>query len=269
MDKISIIKTAAEYIRKEIDTDQIDLAIILGTGLGGFAKALDGKVFAYADIPEFPVVSVQGHEGRLIYSKVADKKILCFQGRIHYYEGFPIEKVVFPVRVMKELGVKTLLITNAAGGINGAFKPGDLMLITDHINLMGINPLIGPNVPEHGKRFPDMTQAYSPRLNQLLLQSSPVSLRQGVYAALSGPSYETPAEIRYLKSIGCDAVGMSTVPEAIVANHCGIETTGVSCITNYAAGISTHRLTHDEVIETGKRVENDLVSLILNFIALI
>lgn len=271
MTYVEEIRQATDYVKSKIKTDSIDLAIILGTGLGAFGNSLQGEVFPYSTIPSFPVGRVKGHENRLIYSTIADKKILVFQGRIHFYEGYPIEKVVFPIRMMKELGVSKLLITNSAGGINKEFNPGDLMIIKDHINFMGINPLVGNNPKDfgYGKKFTDMSYPYSPRLYSMLKDFSPVPLKEGIYIAVSGPSYETPAEVNFFRMIGGDAVGMSTVPEVIVANHCGIETVGISCITNPGAGITKKRLSHEEVIEVGKKVETDLVSLILNFIGLI
>jgi purine-nucleoside phosphorylase len=268
MDYMDRVKEASQHVKKQINTDSIDLAIILGSGLGSFGASLDGTVIPYNTIPHFPVGNVKGHENRLIFAPIADKNILCFQGRIHYYEGHSIENVVFPVRMMKELGVKRLLITNSAGGINKNLKPGNLMLISDHINLMGVNPLVGSNLSDHGKRFPDMSHAYSRDMIQGLKSVSPIPLLEGVYMAVSGPSYETPAEINFFRSAGADAIGMSTVPENIVANHCGIETAGISVISNFAAGISDGRLSHEDVIEVGKRAETDIVSLILNYIGI-
>jgi len=257
-ERLEPVKRASEYIIEKIKTDKIDVGVILGTGLSGFAKSLNGQDF-----------SVQGHDGKLTYAIIADKKTLCFQGRLHYYEGYPIDKVVFPVRVMKELGVKTLVITNSAGSLNKDLKPGDIMILTDHINLMGVNPLVGKNIEEHGKKFVDMSEPYSKKLITLLKQSTPTPLKEGIYVGVSGPSFETPAEVRFFRAIGGSAVGMSTVPETIVANHCKIETVGLSCISNYASGLTVNRLSHEEVISIAKRTENDLVSVILNFLALI
>ncbi len=269
MTELEQIKKSADYIRSIIKNDSADIAIILGTGLGGFAKSIKGIDIPYSDIPGFPVPSVKSHEGRLIFSEIADKKVLCFVGRIHYYEGFPMSKVVMPVRVMKELGVKALVITNSAGSLKQDLKPGDLMIITDHINMMGTNPLIGQNISEHGPKFVDMTEPYSKDFIKTIKQFSPVPLKEGVYVGVSGPSFETPSEVKFFRQIGGDAVGMSTVPECITANHCGIKTLGLSCISNYTSGVTDQRLDHDKVIDIAKKTENSLVSVILNFIGCI
>ncbi|HPO49024.1 MAG TPA: purine-nucleoside phosphorylase [Spirochaetota bacterium] len=270
MDKrLEPVKKSAEFISQKIGTDKVDVGIILGTGLSGFAESLQGEEFPYSEIPEFPQPTVKGHAGKLTYTVIADKKTLCFQGRLHYYEGYPIDKVVFPIRVMKELGVKTLIITNSSGSLTKELKPGDIMIINDHINLMGVNPLVGKNIEEHGKKFVDMSEPYSKKLISLVKQSSPIPLKEGVYIGVSGPSFETPAEVRFFRAIGGGAVGMSTVPETIVANHCKIDTLGLSCISNYASGLASGRLSHEEVISIAKRTENDLVSVILNAMALI
>jgi len=224
----------------------------------------------YRDIPHWPASTVAGHEGRLVVGDVGDRRVAALSGRAHAYEGHPVAKVVFATRVMGVLGVKTIIFTNAAGGISTAFEQGALMIIDDHINLTGQNPLIGPNEDRFGPRFPDMTEAYSKRLRQLADQvaaslGSPVT--HGVYAGLLGPNYETPAEIRYLRAIGADAVGMSTVPEVLVARHMKMEVLGISCITNMAAGVLDRPLVHDEVMETARRVRGQFVGLLEGVIA--
>jgi len=241
-------------------------AIVLGSGLGDFADALtDAVSIPYEDLPHWPASKVVGHAGRLVVGAVAGKRVAALAGRAHVYEGHGLEKVVFAARVMGRLGVRQIILTNAAGGINTGFSQGALMIIDDHINLMGANPLVGPNDERLGPRFPDMTEVYSTRLRSLADTAAKVrgiEVTHGVYAALHGPSYETPAEIRYLRTIGADAVGMSTVPEAIAARHMGIDVLGISCITNMAAGILPRPLRHDEVLETARRVRGAFVSLI-------
>ena len=241
-------------------------AIVLGSGLGDFADALtDAVSIPYEDLPHWPASKVVGHAGRLVVGAVAGKRVAALAGRAHVYEGHGLEKVVFAARVMGRLGVRQIILTNAAGGINTGFSQGALMIIDDHINLMGANPLVGPNDERLGPRFPDMTEVYSTRLRSLADTAAKVrgiEVTHGVYAALHGPSYETPAEIRYLRTIGADAVGMSTVPEAIAARHMGIDVLGISCITNMAAGILPQPLQHDEVLETARRVRGAFVSLI-------
>ncbi|WP_227766066.1 purine-nucleoside phosphorylase [Zhaonella formicivorans] len=242
------------------------VGLILGSGLGSLAEEITAKkVVPYKDIPHFPVSTVEGHAGQLVFGMLGKAPVMACQGRFHYYEGYTLSEVTYSVRVMQQLGIKILIVTNAAGGINKSFKPGDLMLISDHINLMGDNPLRGKNNPEMGPRFPDMSEAYSQKLG-LLAQSAAaelgINLQTGVYAGVFGPSYETPAEIRYLRTIGADAVGMSTVPEVIVANHGGMEVLGISCITNMAAGVLDRKLNHDEVIETAEKVRVKFSGLI-------
>jgi purine-nucleoside phosphorylase len=242
------------------------VGLILGSGLGSLAEEITAKIVVpYKDIPHFPVSTVEGHAGQLVFGMLGKAPVMACQGRFHYYEGYTLSEVTYSVRVMQQLGIKILIVTNAAGGINKSFKPGDLMLISDHINLMGDNPLRGKNNPEMGPRFPDMSEAYSQKLG-LLAQSAAaelgINLQTGVYAGVFGPSYETPAEIRYLRTIGADAVGMSTVPEVIVANHGGMEVLGISCITNMAAGVLDRKLNHDEVIETAEKVRVKFSGLI-------
>lgn len=247
------------------------VGIILGSGLGPFANQIKvDNVIAYKDIPNFPVPSVDGHSGKMIFGTVGRTPVVCLQGRIHFYEGHSMTSVVFPMRTIAKLGIHSVLVTNAAGGLDPAMQPGDFMIIEDHINLMGTNPLIGPNEQGLGPRFPDMTEAYSLSLREQLakvLTRSKLKFHRGIYCALSGPTYETPAEVRYLRMIGGSAVGMSTVPEVIVANHMGIKVCGISCITNKAAGISQQKLSHTEVTDTAKRVETQFSSFITEFIA--
>ena len=241
-------------------------AIVLGSGLGDVANSLtDATAIPYEDLPHWPVSKVVGHAGRLVVGTIAGKRVAALAGRAHVYEGHSLETVVFAARVMGRLGVTQIVLTNAAGGINTGFAQGALMIIDDHINLMGTNPLVGPNDDRLGPRFPDMTEVYSKRLRALAdsaAKARGVTVTHGVYVALHGPSYETPAEIRYLRTIGADAVGMSTVPEAIAARHMGVEVLGISCITNMAAGILPQPLQHDEVLETARRVRGAFVSLL-------
>lgn len=243
-----------------------DVAVVLGSGLGDFADTLGERhVFPYAEIPSWPGTAVVGHAGRLVIGTLSGRRVAALAGRAHYYEGYDLRTVTFAVRALGRLGVKTLILTNAAGGINVAFKPGTLMLMDDHINLMGSNPLVGPNDDRFGPRFPDMTDVYSKRLRDLAAEAArerKLALAHGVYVAVHGPSYETPAEIRFLRSIGADAVGMSTVPEAIVARHMGVEVLGISCITNPAAGVLPQPLVHDEVMEVARRVRGEFSRLL-------
>ena len=256
---------AARIIRARADTD-VSVAVILGSGLGAFADELSsGTAIPYDDILGFARATVEGHAGRLVIGKVGDSSVAAMQGRFHFYEGYSLEEVTFPIRVLKLLGVRTLILTNASGALNVEFTPGSLMLITDHINLMGVNPLMGPNDERFGPRFPDLTNAYSPELQDVVLQEARamgMQLWRGVYAALSGPSYETPAEIHMVRSLGADAVGMSTVPEAIVARHMDMQVVGISCITNLAAGVSDRPVDHSQVMATGERVRESFTELL-------
>jgi purine-nucleoside phosphorylase len=246
--------------------DPPDTAIVLGSGLGDFADALAGAVAVpYGELPHWPATTVAGHPGKLVVGTAGGRRVAALAGRAHVYEGHTMAAVVFAARVMGRLGVKHLILTNAAGGINTTFAQGALMVIDDHINLMGTNPLVGPNDERLGPRFPDMSEVYSRRLRAVADEAArarAVPLRHGVYAAVHGPSYETPAEIRSLRAIGADAVGMSTVPEAIAARHMGIEVLGISCITNMAAGVLDRPLVHDEVMDTARRVRGAFVSLL-------
>jgi len=242
---------AIKYLQEQAPDFTPEIAIVLGSGLGGYAEKIDiFKTIPYADIPHFKQPGVMGHSGNLILGEISGKKVVCQQGRYHYYEGHSIHDVVLPIRVMAGLGAKTLIVTNASGGINMDFREGDIMLIRDHINFQGTNPLIGANQDELGPRFPDMTYAYDPEYSEkmlLMAHKLEVEIRQGTYLAVSGPSYETPAEIRMFRTLGADAVGMSTVPEVIAANHCGMRVLGLSCISNAAAGITDEKLDHTDV----------------------
>ena len=256
---------ATRVIRSRISVEP-RIAVVLGSGLGSFADDFDEPVgIPYEEIPGFVRSTAQGHAGRLVVGKVDSVPVLAMQGRVHYYEGYSLEEVTFPVRTFGLLGVKTLVLTNAAGGINVQLTQGALMVISDHLNLMGVNPLRGPNDERFGPRFPDMSAVYSPELQELVVdeaKSIGVEVRRGIYGALSGPSYETPAEIHLLRGLGADAVGMSTVPEAIVARHMGLEVLGISCITNMAAGISDEPINHEEVMATGDRVRGTFTELL-------
>lgn len=243
-----------------------ETAIVLGSGLGDFADTLlEAVATPYADIPHWPASTVVGHAGRLVVGTVAGRRVAALAGRVHYYEGHDLGTVVFAVRVMGRLGVRRLILTNAAGGINTGFARGALMIIDDHINMLGTNPLIGANDERFGPRFPDMSQVYSARLRDVAYaaaRAKGIGVSHGVYLAVHGPSYETPAEIRFFRTIGADAVGMSTVPEAIAARHMGLEVLGLSCITNLAAGVLPEPLVHDEVMETARRVRGSFVALL-------
>lgn len=242
------------------------IGLILGSGLGVLAEEIDEpQAIAYRDIPNFPVSTVVGHKGQLVAGKLHGKEVVAMQGRFHYYEGYSMQEVTYPVRVMRQLGVDTIIVTNAAGGINSSFNAGDLVLIRDHVNLTGANPLIGANLDEFGPRFADMTAAYQPELRKLAKQVAgklAVEVKEGVYGGVTGPSYETPAEIRYLQTIGVDMVGMSSVPEVIVARHAGMQVLGISCITNMAAGMGHHLLSHDEVMETAQKTQGKFLKLV-------
>lgn len=242
------------------------IAVVLGSGLGAFADQLSQTTsLSYAKIPNFPLSTVEGHSGRFVHGFVGETPVLLMQGRVHRYEGYTAQQVVFPIRTMKSWGIEKLVLTNAAGGINAGYDVGDLMLITDHLNLTGDSPLIGPNNSELGPRFPDMTEAYSARLRDLAKTIQP-DLREGVYAGLLGPCYETPAEIRMLKTLGADAVGMSTVFETIAAQHLGMEVLGISCICNKAAGLSADKLSHEEVTLAGQKASKKFAALLLDLI---
>lgn len=246
------------------------IGLILGSGLGAFAESIKSEWSAeYSLVPHFGTTSVEGHKGRLIMGHIGDVPVAALQGRLHVYEGYTMNEVVFPTRTLSMLGIQVLLVTNAAGGLNKKLKPGDFMAISDHINLMGDNPLIGKNMDQIGPRFPDMTEAYDKALVKLSLKcgkKNGLRIKSGVYIGLPGPTYETPAEVRYLQKIGGNAVGMSTVPEVIAANHFGIRVCGVSCITNFAAGISSEKLSHKEVTMTGKLVEKKFQAFVASLV---
>jgi purine-nucleoside phosphorylase len=246
------------------------IGVILGSGLGAFADSLvDAVSVPYAQIPHFPASTVVGHGGALVVGRCGGVPVAVMSGRVHYYEGYTLEQVVFPARVLARLGVGTLLVTNAAGAVNTAFSPGDLMVIEDHINMLG-NPLLGPNEEALGERFIDLSEAYDRRLRDVAeaaCRASGVTPRRGVYLALTGPSFETPAEIRMLRTLGADAVGMSTVPEVIAVRHMGVRVAGLSCITNMAAGVLDRKLDHREVLETGERVKSALIQVIGRIVA--
>ena len=243
-----------------------DTAIVLGSGLGDFADTLlDAIAMPYGDLPHWPASRVVGHAGRLVVGSVAGHRIAALAGRAHFYEGHDLGTVVFATRVMARLGVREIILTNAAGGINTTFAQGALMIIDDHINLLGTNPLVGSNDERFGPRFPDMTEVYSARLRSIAdhaARARGIPVSHGVYVAVHGPSYETPAEIRYLRTIGADAVGMSTVPEAIAARHMGVDVLGISCITNMAAGVLPQPINHEEVLETTRRVRGSFIALL-------
>ena len=264
------VEDAAAFLRGRLG-DIPPIAVVLGSGLGAFADRLDDATrVPYSEIPHWPGSTVVGHAGTLVGGTSAGRRLLTLAGRAHFYEGHDLRTVTFATRVLGRLGVKTLVLTNAAGGINTSFTPGTLMVIDDHINLMGSNPLVGPNDERFGVRFPDMTSVYAPRLRAIADEAAAaagVSVRHGIYVGLHGPSYETPAEIRFLRAIGADAVGMSTVPEAIVARHMGLEVLGVSCITNPAAGVLPTPLHHDEVMEVAGRVSGEFMALLEAIVA--
>jgi purine-nucleoside phosphorylase len=263
------LKETVDSIRARCSS-QPALGLILGSGLGAYADRFEDRtIIPFGDLPHFPHSTAAGHSGNLVIGKAEELAAVALQGRVHLYEGYTMEQVAYPARVLGCLGIRTLIVTNAAGGINLDFRPGDLMLITDHINMMGANPLVGPNIDELGLRFPDMSEAYSGVLRKIAVdvaRQRSINLREGVYVGLCGPSYETPAEIRMYRMLGADAVGMSTVPEVIAAGHMGIRVLGISCISNMAAGILPRKLTHQEVIETTERMKDKFLSLLQGII---
>ncbi|MGM8214032.1 purine-nucleoside phosphorylase [Bacillaceae bacterium W0354] len=265
MTTLEQVNESSQFIQEAIH-HKPKIGLILGSGLGVLADEItDATTISYTKIPHFPQSTVQGHKGQLVVGDLQGKEVIAMQGRFHFYEGYSMQQVTFPIRVMKALGVEQLIVTNAAGGINQSFSPGDLMIINDHINMIGTNPLIGPNIDEFGPRFPDMSQAYEPSLIQLAKKCADeldIHVQEGVYVGNSGPTYETPSEIKMLRAIGGDAVGMSTVPEVIVANHANMKVLGISCISNMAAGILDQPLSHKEVIETTEKVRADFIRLV-------
>ena len=267
------VSEAAHFLRARMGRLRPRVGIVLGSGLGAAADAvLDPVIVPYEGIPFFPQSTVEGHSGRLVAGTLGSAQVVVMQGRVHFYEGYSLKDITFPMRVMGALGIRAVILTNAAGGIAEGYKVGQLVLIADHINMMGWNPLVGPNEPRFafdrpncGLRFCDMSEAYSKRLRQLAMQAAEEegqTLAEGIYLAVSGPSFETPAEIRAYRTLGATLVGMSTVPETIVARHMGIEVLGISCVTNLAAGLSPAPLSHTEVFETGRQVERKLAGLL-------
>ncbi|WP_307414210.1 purine-nucleoside phosphorylase [Paenibacillus sp. W2I17] len=263
------IQEAAQFIEKEIDC-RPEIGLILGSGLGILADLIENaKVIPYESIPHFPMSTVEGHAGELVFGQINNKSVVMMKGRFHLYEGYEAQHVTLPVRILKALGISQLIVTNAAGGVNADYEVGDLMLITDHINNMGRNPLIGPNEKDFGERFPDMSEAYSKRLIQIaqrVAEKQQYSFREGIYMGNLGPTYETPAEVRMARILGADAVGMSTIPEVIVARHAGMEVLGISCITNKAAGLLQQALSHEEVMEAAEQVKPKFLKLVLEII---
>ena len=265
MSLLQKIQEASNYLKGEIK-HQPQIALILGSGLGILADEIENpQAIPYNQIPHFPVSTVEGHAGELVFGDLMGKRVMAMKGRFHYYEGYSMEAVTFPIRVMKALGINTLIVTNAAGGVKKSFSPGDLMLITDHINFAFNNPLMGKNERELGERFTDMSRAYDEKLINTALAAADaldMKLQQGVYTFFSGPTYETPAEVKMVEFFGGDAVGMSTVPEVMAAVHGGQRVLGISCISNMAAGILPQSLSHDEVIETTQRVKDQFINFI-------
>lgn len=266
---LNAIDEAVSYIRSKTSL-QPEAGVILGSGLGNVVDAIDIEAaIPYAEVPGAKASTVLGHQGRLILGRAKGTPVAVMQGRVHFYEGYEMDEVMFLTRVLGRLGIRKIVVTNAAGGINTSFQPGDLMLISDHINLMGVNPLRGRNLDDLGVRFPDMSDAYAESLRAMAREvaaSLGLKVQEGVYLGLSGPTYETPAEIRAFRVLGADAVGMSTVPEVIAASHMGIPALGISCITNMAAGILKQKLTHQEVMDTTARVQQQFTSLVLGIL---
>lgn len=261
------MQNTIEFIKEKTNNFKPEIAIVLGSGLGELADEYCEYAISYNEIPDFIKSTVQGHKGRLVFAEIQGKKVLMMQGRNHFYEGHSMQEITYPIKVMKALGIKTLILTNAAGAVNEEYRPADLMLITDHINNMGSNPLIGPNDGNLGERFPDMTEVYKKSLIKIAEKCAKdlsIDIKKGVYWANSGPSYETPAEIKMIRKLGGDAVGMSTVPEAIVGNYCGLNILGISCITNAASSETSGKLSHEEVIEAANSAKIKFKSLILS-----
>ncbi|WP_430886447.1 purine-nucleoside phosphorylase [Fusibacter sp. JL216-2] len=263
------IKEAKDFLAEKVGFEP-EVGLILGSGLGILADEIENPIkIKYEDIPHFPVSTVEGHAGQFVAGDLEGRKVIAMQGRFHFYEGYTMQEVTFPVRVMVALGIKNLMVTNAAGGANEAYIPGDLMLITDHINFAGSNPLIGRNFEELGPRFPDCSEIYDKSINKKveeIAKDQGIRLQKGVYQMNPGPTYETPAEVRMARILGADAVGMSTVPEAVVARHAGIKVTGISCITNMAAGILDQPLHHGEVVETANMVKKTFIQLVRSIV---
>jgi purine-nucleoside phosphorylase len=264
------MQIAAEAINGKIN-EQPTIGLILGSGLGELADEIENAVkIDYNDIPNFPVSTVEGHAGRLVIGQLHNKTVVAMQGRFHFYEGYSMQEVTFPVRVMKALGVETIIVTNACGGMNSEFAAGDLMLITDHINMTGQNPLIGRNEAELGPRFPDMSRAYTPQLVEKVEEVAAkldIKLQKGVYAGITGPTYMTPAELIMVRNLGADTIGMSTVPEVIVASHMSMKVIGISCITDMAIGEELEPLTHEQVVEVANRTKPKFINLVKNIVS--
>ena len=263
------MEKTVDYIKSKIGDFKPEIAIVLGSGLGELADEYCEIKLAYSEIPGFPVSTVKGHNGNLVFAKVNGKNVMMMQGRFHFYEGHSMQTVTYPIKIMKKLGVETILITNAAGGVNPYFKPSSLMIIKDHINFMGTNPLIGPNDDTLGERFPDMSEVYTKSLREIAHTCSKnlnIPVEEGIYIALTGPTYETPAEVNMVRTLGADAVGMSTVPEAIVASYLKMKVLGISCICNSAAGISTVGLSHKEVLEAAEKAKTNFNKLVFDFL---
>lgn len=257
------------FIREKIKDFTPEIALVLGSGLGEFTKGLDGIQIPYSEIPDFKASTVKGHKGSLFFTELFNKKIVVMQGRLHFYEGYDLSDITYPIKVFKTLGVKTIILTNAAGSLRKTLAPSDLMLIKDHINFTAKNPLIGQNDDTLGERFPDMSDVYTKKMRELVKKcalKNNIPLEEGVYLMTTGPSYETPAEVKMFGMLGADAVGMSTVPEAIVSNYLGLNTIGISLITNYASGISDKKLSHTEVVEMGKIASEQFAKLINSII---
>lgn len=271
MTTIEMLNESAGFIRSKAGDERIDIALVLGSGLGDLAEELENPVVIdYHDIPHFPVSTVPGHKGRLVIGGLSGKRVVCMQGRFHYYEGWSMEQVVYPIRTFHMLGIGNLFLTNAAGCVNKAWKPGDLMLITDHIKLIADSPNRGANIDQLGPRFFDMSSAYDKGMQNVAREAAEklgIDLKEGVYMLFTGPSFETPAEVRFARLAGADAVGMSTVPEAIAASQMKMRTVGISCLTNMAAGILNQSLNHEEVLETGERVKKHFQALVREIVA--
>ena len=266
------VKESSDYIRERVQ-ESPEIGVVLGSGLGSLVDMMEDKtVIPYQEIPNFPRSHVEGHAGNLVFGRIGRKHVVAMQGRFHYYEGYTMAQIVYPVRVIKALGTPKLILTNSCGGLNPNFKPGDFMLITDHINFMGANPLTGPNEDWLGCRFPDMTKAYNQELAgkaRACAKTLSIDLKEGVYVGYGGPSFETPAEIRMFQMLGGSAVGMSTVPEVIAASHCGLEVLALSCITNLAAGILDQPLSGEEVIETTGKAGRKFTELLEKIVEII
>lgn len=261
----SLINQASSLLEQRLEGHRPRLALILGSGLGIMAQEMKNPLqIPYSDIPGFPVSTVQGHKGELVVGELEGKQVILFNGRFHFYEGFKMSELAHPIRVLKRLGIEKLIVTNAAGGVNWDFRAGDLMVITDHINFSFTNPLMGPNLDDFGPRFPDTSHCYDSDLISLAQEAATemqLDIKKGVYLFNTGPTYETPAEVRMARFLGADAVGMSTVPEVLVANHCGLKVLGISCISNLAAGMLDQTLDHSEVMETVEKIKTTFIQL--------